>query len=81
MPTLVAGPLGGPKLAEGLEVLICRCTTLLERGAEQLELLLHPAGADAEYQATVGQDIERRQRLCRLNDRPMRHDHHGRKEL
>ena len=76
----IGGRVFGPQLAEGLEALVGDLAALLERGAQQLELLLHPARAGADDQPAVGEHVDGRQHLGRQHRRPMRHHHHRRQQ-
>ena len=65
----------GPQLAAGHQILVGDRTALGEgRHAQRLELLLHPAGADAEGQPAVRQHVDRRQHLGQQHRRAVRDD-------
>ena len=69
----------GPELDEGLDVFVGDLAALREIGRlDRLELLLHPAGADAQHQAAARQHVDGRQHLGGQYRGAMRHHHHRR---
>ena len=74
------GPVLGPQRDEGFQALVGDLAALLERGAQQLELLPHPARAGADDEPAVGEHVDGGEHLGRQHRRPMRHHHHRRQQ-
>ena len=70
----ILGMRAGPERAHRGHVLVGARTTPLPRNAERLELLTHPADAEAEHDPALGQTVECRQLLGQNERVSLRHD-------
>ena len=68
----------GPEFLVGAQVFVSDGAALSERRrGQRFEFLLHPADADAQYEPSLGQDIQRRQNLGCQDGRTVGHNHHA----